>query len=64
MKNTSEYSLWNKPRNEWAELPRTELNPKVMCDISKAVQESQGDTKRLERFNTQVSEETLLCRVW
>jgi len=64
MEKTSEYSLWNKPRGEWADLPRTELNPKVLGEISRAVQESQGDAKRLERFNTQVSEETLLCRVW
>lgn len=64
MKNPSEYTAWNKPRDEWTQLPRATITDQIRDEILKAVQCSREASERLDRFNTQVSEETLRCRVW
>lgn len=63
MKIPSKYTAWNKPRNEWTPLPRADITAELRREILDAVKSSGDAPERLDRFNTQVSEETLRCRV-
>ena len=63
MKILSEYTAWNKPRNEWTQLPRVDITVEIRDEILEAARFSEDVPEHLDRFSTQVSEETLRCRV-